>query len=70
MRPAGRPATIPMATRHLYFARHGDADALGTLTTIGCQQSQLLGRRLEHLPIDAVWEPELNCHVGRGQSSA
>lgn len=48
-----------MATRHLYIARHGDADAFGTLTDIGRQQARLLGRRLAHLPIDTVWHSPL-----------
>lgn len=43
-----------MATTHLYLARHGDADVFGALTDIGREQSRLLGRRLAHLPIDAV----------------
>lgn len=48
-----------MATRYLYIARHGDADALGTLTTTGREQAQLLGKRLAHLPIGAVWHSPL-----------
>lgn len=48
-----------MATKYLYVARHGDADALGTLTAIGREQAQLLGKRLAHLPIDAVWHSPL-----------
>lgn len=48
-----------MTTRHLYIARHGDADAFGTLTDIGRQQARLLGRRLAHLPIDTVWHSPL-----------
>lgn len=48
-----------MATRYLYIARHGDADALGTLTAAGHEQAQLLGKRLAHLPIDAVWHSPL-----------
>lgn len=48
-----------MATRHLYIARHGDADAFGDLTDTGREQSRLLGRRLAHLPIDAVWHSPL-----------
>lgn len=48
-----------MATRHLYIARHGDADAFGQLTETGREQARLLGRRLAHLPIDAVWHSPL-----------
>ncbi len=48
-----------MATRHLYIARHGEADAFGTLTATGREQSQLLGKRLAHLPINAVWHSPL-----------
>lgn len=48
-----------MATRHLYLARHGAADALGTLTETGRRQAQLLGRRLARLPMDVVWHSPL-----------
>ncbi|ALJ19606.1 histidine phosphatase family protein [Microbacterium sp. No. 7] len=48
-----------MATRHLYIARHGDADAFGELSDTGREQARLLGRRLAHLPIDAVWHSPL-----------
>ena len=48
-----------MATRHLYIARHGDADAFGNLTATGREQARLLGQRLTHLPIDAVWHSPL-----------
>ncbi|WP_324277249.1 histidine phosphatase family protein [Blastococcus brunescens] len=48
-----------MATRHLYLARHGAADAFGTLTDTGRQQAQLLGQRLAHLPMDVVWHSPL-----------
>ncbi|MGB3169024.1 MAG: histidine phosphatase family protein [Rhodococcus sp. (in: high G+C Gram-positive bacteria)] len=48
-----------MATRYLYIARHGDADAFGDLTDIGREQVRLLGQRLAHLPIDAVWHSPL-----------
>ena len=48
-----------MATRYLYLARHGDADPFGQLTETGYQQARLLGRRLAHLPIDAVWHSPL-----------
>lgn len=46
-------------TRHLYLARHGDADALGTLTDAGRRQAALLGRRLAPLPVDVVWHSPL-----------
>ena len=55
-----------MATRHLYLARHGAADAFGALTDTGRRQIQLLGRRLAHLPIDVVWHSPLP----RGATSA
>lgn len=48
-----------MATRYLYIARHGDADAFGNLTDVGREQAQLLGRRLAHLPIGSVWHSPL-----------
>ncbi|MGW0481304.1 histidine phosphatase family protein [Nonomuraea sp. NPDC003214] len=48
-----------MATRHLYVARHGSADAFGTLTDVGHRQSELLGDRLAALPVDAVWHSPL-----------
>ena len=48
-----------MATRYLYLARHGDADPFGELTETGYQQARLLGQRLAHLPIDAVWHSPL-----------
>jgi len=48
-----------MATRYLYLARHGAADAFGNLTDVGREQVRLLGRRLAHLPIDAVWHSPL-----------
>ncbi|OXM64661.1 MULTISPECIES: histidine phosphatase family protein [Amycolatopsis] len=48
-----------MATRYLYIARHGDADAFGNLTDTGRRQARLLGRRLAHRPIDAVWHSPL-----------
>lgn len=43
-----------MATRYLYLARHGAADALGHLTGTGREQARLLGARLAQLPITAV----------------
>ncbi|MEU4807124.1 histidine phosphatase family protein [Actinosynnema sp. NPDC023587] len=48
-----------MATRYLYIARHGDADAFGNLTDTGREQAGLLGKRLAHLPIAAVWHSPL-----------
>lgn len=48
-----------MATRYLYIARHGDADALGELTDTGREQARLLGRRLARLPVTAVWHSPL-----------
>lgn len=48
-----------MATRYLYIARHGDADAFGDLTRTGSEQAEKLGQRLAHLPIDAVWHSPL-----------
>ncbi|MGF1664528.1 MAG: histidine phosphatase family protein [Kineosporiaceae bacterium] len=48
-----------MTTRRLYLARHGEADAFGTLTGTGRQQSRLLGRRLAAQPVDVVWHSPL-----------
>ena len=48
-----------MGTRYLYLARHGDADAFGELTDTGRRQSDLLGERLAHVPVDAVWHSPL-----------
>ncbi|WP_043640615.1 histidine phosphatase family protein [Nonomuraea candida] len=48
-----------MATRHLYLARHGEADALGRLTDAGRRQAGLLGERLAGVPVDAVWHSPL-----------
>ncbi|MEU6714950.1 histidine phosphatase family protein [Nonomuraea sp. NPDC046802] len=48
-----------MATRHLYLARHGAADAFGELTDIGRRQAGLLGERLAGVPVDAVWHSPL-----------
>ncbi|MFR9806139.1 histidine phosphatase family protein [Pseudonocardia sp. RS010] len=59
-----------MATRHLYIARHGDADAFGELTDTGRKQARLLGQRLAHLPIDAVWHSPLPRAVGSAQELA
>jgi probable phosphoglycerate mutase len=48
-----------MGTRRLYLARHGAADPFGTLTDIGRQQSNLLGKRLAGLPVNAIWHSPL-----------
>jgi len=48
-----------MATRFLYVARHGMADAFGELTDIGRRQASLLGQRLAEVPVDAVWHSPL-----------
>lgn len=48
-----------MAVRYLYIARHGAADAFGNLTDVGREQARLLGKRLAHLPITAVWHSPL-----------
>ncbi|WP_127572298.1 histidine phosphatase family protein [Georgenia faecalis] len=48
-----------MTMRYLYLARHGDADAFGTLTETGRRQAQLLGQRLSGLPVTAVWHSPL-----------
>ncbi|MGO1770127.1 MAG: histidine phosphatase family protein [Microbacterium sp.] len=48
-----------MTARYLYISRHGDADAFGAFTDIGREQARLLGERLAHLPIDAVWHSPL-----------
>lgn len=48
-----------MATRYLYLARHGAADAFGELTDAGHRQADLLGERLAGLPVDAVWHSPL-----------
>ncbi|WP_433509412.1 histidine phosphatase family protein [Nonomuraea sp. CA-143628] len=48
-----------MATRHLYLARHGAANAFGELTDIGRRQAGLLGERLAGVPVDAVWHSPL-----------
>ncbi len=59
-----------MATRYLYIARHGDADVFGELTDTGREQARLLGRRLAHLPIDAVWHSPLPRAAATGQELA
>ena len=48
-----------MATRVLYVARHGMADAFGELTDTGRHQASLLGERLAQLPVAAVWHSPL-----------
>ncbi|MFJ6811171.1 histidine phosphatase family protein [Streptomyces anulatus] len=48
-----------MATRYLYLARHGSADAFGELTDTGYKQANLLGERLSGLPINTVWHSAL-----------
>ncbi|MDT0319947.1 histidine phosphatase family protein [Streptomyces millisiae] len=48
-----------MPTRHLHLVRHGAADAFGELTEVGRRQSELVGRRLAALPVDAVWHSPL-----------
>jgi probable phosphoglycerate mutase len=48
-----------VATRHLYVARHGAADAFGELKEAGYRQASLLGQRLAGLPIGAVWHSPL-----------
>ena len=57
-RLSGAPDSA-MSTRYLYIARHGHADALGSLTDKGREQARLLGRRLAPLPIEAVWHSSL-----------
>src|SRR5690606_1143763 len=52
-------ARTTMAARHLYLARHGNADALGELTDIGRRQASLLGDRLATIPVDAIWHSPL-----------
>ncbi len=48
-----------MTTRHLYLARHGEADPFGELTETGRQQAALLGERLARVPMNAVWHSPL-----------
>jgi len=48
-----------VTTRHLYLARHGEADPFGELTGTGRRQAALLGERLARLPLDAVWHSPL-----------
>lgn len=45
---------MPQAFRHLYLARHGEADHRGELTANGERQAVLLGERLRGIPFDAV----------------
>lgn len=48
-----------MSARTLYLVRHGAADAMGELTQVGVEQSELLGDRLAGRPIDVVWHSPL-----------
>lgn len=50
-----------MGIRHLYLARHGEADAFGEITHAGRRQADLLGRRLAAQPRqpDAIWHSPL-----------
>ncbi|WP_125777294.1 histidine phosphatase family protein [Antribacter gilvus] len=43
-----------MGIRHLYVARHGEADAFGELTDVGRRQADLLGVRLAAVPVGVV----------------
>ncbi|MEV4474859.1 histidine phosphatase family protein [Nonomuraea salmonea] len=43
-----------MANRYLYLARHGAAIDEGELSETGCEQAELLGKRLAEHPITAV----------------
>lgn len=55
-----------MTTRHLYVARHGNADAFGEITDAGRRQAALLGRRFADVGVDAVWHSPLS----RAEASA
>ena len=59
-----------MATRHIYLARHGAADAFGELTDIGRQQANLLGERLGSIPVSAVWHSPLPRAVATAEEIA
>lgn len=59
-----------MATRHLYIARHGEADPFGELTDTGRRQAGLLGARLTSVPIDAVWHSPLARAAATGHEVA
>ena len=59
-----------MATRHLYLARHGVADAFGELTETGHRQAHLLGQRLANAPIDVIWHSPLPRAVASAQELA
>lgn len=48
-----------MAVRRLYLVRHGHADAFGELTEARRAQCRLLGERLAHIALDAVWHSPL-----------
>ena len=59
-----------MGTRHLYVARHGEADTWGELTDTGRRQADLLGERLARVPVDAVWHSPLPRAVASAQAIA
>src|SRR5690606_14084033 len=59
-----------MATRHLYIARHGAADAFGELTETGRRQAHLLGERLAGIPVDAICHSPLPRAVATAQELA
>ncbi len=59
-----------MATRVLYIARHGLADAFGELTDTGRRQASLLGQRLTRVPVSAVWHSPLPRAAGSAQEIA
>ncbi|ACZ31448.1 Phosphoglycerate mutase [Xylanimonas cellulosilytica DSM 15894] len=46
-------------TRRLSIARHGEADAFGSLTDTGRHQAARLGERLAAQPIDVIWHSPL-----------
>ncbi len=48
-----------LPVRTLYIARHGAADALGTLLDEGRVQCELLAHRLRRVPLDAIWHSPL-----------
>jgi probable phosphoglycerate mutase len=62
--PSSNVVNVPLKgvrvpVRRLSIARHGDADPFGQITTTGRAQARLLGERLAHLRIDAVWHSPL-----------
>ena len=59
-----------MATRFLYVARHGMADAFGEVTDAGRQQASLLGLRLADVPVDAIWHSPLPRAAASAQTIA